>query len=157
MEGHMVWWVQIFPVHEDGCIRVRREAEVMQPSCQLPAAQTDGGSAVAWGHLSCSGLGCVPKEWGQLTNLNFLNDQVNPSMDSFFFSDVLGIFKDDSKDRLTLWKSGSWNVKHHFHTTFRTLNPIWIWDVLKNTCTVVPFSCQKHKIVVKNEHNTGRK
>lgn len=57
------------------------------PPCQVPAAQAGGGSVVAWGHRSCSGSGCVPKERGQLTNLNFLNVQVIPSLD--FFSPLM--------------------------------------------------------------------
>ena len=147
--------------------RIRRETdEVMHPSCPVPV-QVCGGSAMIWSCCSWSNLSSATLSAWRMRSadyLNMLNDQVIPSMDySSLMAQACSKMTMPGFIGLKLWKSGSGNMRHHFHTWIghrrvQTLTPLRIFGMYwRRLCTVVRLPYHQYKILVKNYCNPGRK
>ena len=160
-EGHVVWWVQIYPVPEwwghQGKKRGRWSDAPIMPSVYCTSL---------WGQ--CYDLGLLQLLRSRFSNIMCPKNEVSwlPEYTEWPGYSINGSYSKMTMSGfmgLRLWKSGSGSMRHHFHTWIghhrvQTLTPLRIFGMCwRRLCTVVRLSHHQYKILVKNECNTGWK
>ncbi len=161
-EGHVVWWVQIYPVPEWWAHQGKKRGRWSDAPIMLSAYCTS-----LWGQ--CYDLGLLQLVKHRFSNIMCPKNEVSwlpeytewPGylINGFFLPLMARAYSKMTMQGfigLKLWKSGSGSMRHHFHAWIghhrvQTLTPLRIFGMCwRGLCAVVRLSHQQYKILVKS-------